>query len=577
MYISISAIDKHSADSFMKALLTMSMSRSFNFSPAYKRSFSLWFSESLPFVKRFKLPLPTFKQAYTGILSGIDCNTDDAFHAVLLEVFNTLRVKTKEIKAELDLRKEDVSFIRDCRLYYVKHSESAYKNLHRAASRFGESDISAMFVTEHDDISSEKEQLRALVKRVTGHEGYEIPVDKVKIWQKQADLTGVRGKDHESYLALRKPLTKVFNTRLQSLIRTSGDPLMLVRTVADTMDDEGIIHNIPPGFRGYMNDAGKYFTLGKLQMKTPPRGEVIMNDGSDPTSRIIYDINTDNTKVFRFKALGSKEFSNAYTMAWAAKSKVKKFGVVGQTIPLLEGFRNIWRADMVHLPTLKAVCATLVDFVDTTDSRVSSDRAMSKGVRTHGASTMQLKHVIITPTRLTVSYQGKSSGDQHHVIEYSGDRAMARLVKNFKILMKGKGPEDKVFTYVDDKGAQRAIRGSQVNKYMKSIGMPEKFTIHKFRTRTGMVKAAALLAKSPFKKGGDWTEKQVNDWVEEQMIQIGMQLGHSSSGKVTSSTAIQNYIEPELLENFYDDLGIRPSGNIQAAIDSIRRPHPPTA
>jgi DNA topoisomerase IB len=557
MYISISAVDKHSAESFMKMLLTLSMSREFDYDAAYKRNFSLWFSEGEPFIKRFKLSLPLFKRAQAGILSGVDCNTDDAFHQVILSVFDAVQEKHAEVKAELDLRREDVSFITDCRLFYTKNSASARARLHKNASRFGESDISSMFVTEHDDIADEKAKLRALVKKYTKKEGYELPVDLLQEWQAHAKKTGKKLKDHEEYLALRKPINAVLKTRLQALIRSSQKPMLLVSTVREALNAENIVHSIPEGFVGYINDAGKYFTLGKLEMKQAPRGEVIMNDTYDPDS--------DNMYVCTFKAPGSPKFSRAYTLKYAGESKVEKFEVVGQTIPMLAALRTRWRQDLDDVTLPVGVYSTLVEFVDETSSRVSSDKAESHGNRTYGATTMQLRHVKITPTQLIVSYQGKSSGDQYHVIDYKGNRAKTRLVANFKALMKGKGPEDKVFT-LNGKG----VRGSAVNRYMRSIGFPQKFTIHKFRTRTGMLMAAELLAQSPFKKGGAWKEADVTSWVEEQMLKIGTQLGHNSNGKVTSATAIQNYIEPSILYDFFNKLGLRVPSKIQKAIDSIK-------
>jgi hypothetical protein len=83
--------------------------------------------------------------------------------------------------------------------------------------------------------------------------------------------------------------------------------------------------------------------------------------------------------------------------------------------------------------------------------------------------------------------------------------------------------------------------------------------------------AVDLLKNSPFKKGGDWKERDVHKWLETELLKIGAELGHMSGDKITSNTAIQNYISPEILGEFYAKLGIRPSAKVQKAIDSTKK------
>ncbi|MNG29500.1 hypothetical protein D3C84_1149350 [compost metagenome] len=80
-----------------------------------------------------------------------------------------------------------------------------------------------------------------------------------------------------------------------------------------------------------------------------------------------------------------------------------------------------------------------------------------------------------------------------------------------------------------------------------------------------------ILAGCPFKKGDGTKDTVVHKWLETELLKVGSELGHMSGEKVTSATAIQNYIAPELLAEFYSKLGMRPSAKVQKAIDSASK------
>jgi hypothetical protein len=66
----------------------------------------------------------------------------------------------------------------------------------------------------------------------------------------------------------------------------------------------------------------------------------------------------------------------------------------------------------------------------------------------------------------------------------------------------------------------------------------------------------AMLSKCPLTKGSV-TQAQADKWVKESLTKVGDALHHRSGTKVTAMTAIKSYIDPGLLVNFYEDLGLR--------------------
>ena len=555
---SLSAVDKNSAESYTKLMLALVMSYEYDFDADFRRKMTLWFKDSKKFMTRFKLPTKDFEKAYRSLLAEKDPNEDNAFDAAMDDAIGQLAAVHSEVKKEMDLSRADMSLLNDIRLMHVKVSPSARSRISKVVSRFREPDLNEIFIEEHDDISEELKELEAIVKRYTGKVGTVLPVPVMQQWNKIAKLKNKKLADHTRYNQLRATLNNTFKTRLKSLIRTSGKPYLPVHTVIESMDDEGISHNLPHEFMGNIDDAGEYYTKEGRQMKTKPSGKVIMNPA--------YDGKEDNAFVFTFQSEGKKEPGRAYTKEYAAKSKVRKFTVVTETIPKLDALARKWRADMKDIDSLEGVYATILEFVYVTNARSSNPNAQSAGSRTFGATQFQLKHMTIDDHKILVTYSGKSGGPQKHLVEYTKSTVLKLMAKNIQKLIKGKKKDDTVFTF---KG--KSFTSTQVSKYMKSIGFPKGFTVHVFRTAKGTKMAADIMKKAPFKKGGDWSEREVHAWILENLKPVGAELGHMSGESPTAKTAIKNYINPDILIDFYNKLGIKPSTEIQNAIDAAKK------
>lgn len=559
-FVSLSAVDKDSAENYMKIIMSLVMTYEFDYEPTYKRKTNMWFAKIDPFIERFKLKRGILQKAHKKLLAGADPTQDDQFAEYISAAVDDLKQKTPAMKKELDLRKEDLTLLNDLRLIFTNDSDAAYRRLSKVVTRFRDPDINEMFIEEHDDISGEKSELESLVKKYAGKPGLTVPLNIVQQWQKVAKLKGQKLADHERYLRLKRTLNDTMKTRLKSLVRSSGKQYLPLREVIEALDAEEIPHTLPNTYIGLIDDAGKFYTTEGLKLTSTPSGKVKMNPEYLPKE--------DNTYVCKFLPFGATDLAKAYTENYRAGSKTKKFKAVQETIPQLATFARKWRTDMRDGDTQKGKIATVLEFIFETAARPGNPGNATQGERTFGATQLQVKHIKIDATKIVVKYKGKSQSSntqalQKHTINYTRSAPLKLMAKNLKQYIKGKKPDENIFEH-DGK----TFNSTSVTRYMKALGFPNGFTVHKFRTVRATKMTADILKKSPFKKGGDWTEREVNQWVEEQLIAVGMELGHTSGDKVTTSTAIGSYIEPAILAEFYTKLGIRPPAKIQKAIDA---------
>lgn len=557
-FISLSAVDKNSAESYMKLLLALTMSYEEDFSPQFRRKLTRWRTESNPFIQRFRLKASPIDRAYKRIIAGYSPETDDPTHAAVGEVFEDMHSKKDQFVKELDLTKEDLKFLNDLRLLGTKNSEAAHRAIGKNVSRFGDSDFNRMFLHAEQDTSSVQSELKALVRKYGGVSGMIMPTEVLEQWQAHNKAKGTKLSQHTKYLALTGELRASFKKFLQTLVRKSGKPYLPVSDVISACTANGVPHNLPEGFVGNIDDNGKFYTVRGLRMLQTPSGDVRMNPKYDPDE--------DNAYVCQFTPAFAKGPTRAFTEKYRSEAKTQKFETVLEALPHMKGAAKKWRSDMTNIKKKTGVLATLAELIYDTSARVSNENAKTGGETTHGATTLQVGHVNVMDAVIHIKYVGKSAQRQHHVIKLTTP-SLKLMARNLKALMVGKRKTDRIFVY-----NEQGITGTMISRYLKAIGLPAGFTVHMFRTIRATEMAQEMFKKSPFKKNGNWDDTDVHKWVESEILKIGIELGHMNGEKPTANTAIQNYINPEILADFYNKLGIRPSAKIQKAIDSAKKP-----
>lgn len=554
MYISLASVNPSSTESAIKCLIAMYKTREFAYETSFLRKLTLWGDESREFAERFKM-LKVFNNAIRLIVSGRDVAEHDDVRTAINTVFETIKEHKTVIDRETDVTRAQLGMISDLRLA-ANGSEAAEKRLMRNVSSLRDPDINEMFIhTEEagEDMKGTYSTLAALVKKYGKINGYEMPVEILKEWQAHNKTKGTKLKQHEQYLELRKQVNAFFKKQLSNLIRSSGQPYLPVAEVKKALGNT--LNPIPETFVGMIDDLGGYYTVAGKKLLQTPAGVVNMNPA--------YDAKLDNAYVCTFKAAFSADFTRVYTEDYRKNARGAKFDVVAEVLPNLHLLTKKWLPDLQKVGESKdGVCAMLCELIYQTSGRISSTKAATDGVTTHGISTLLLRHINMNDQRIIINYFGKSGGKQRHVVKFNTQRG--QLLHNaLAKAIAGKKPADAVTTF---KG--KVLTGTMVNAYLKTLGFPDKFTIHKVRTAKGTELAMKLLENPPFKKG-EVKDVDLNKWVEGQLMKVGAELGHLSGDKVTANTAIANYIDPAILAALFVKLGCRANAKIQKAIDSV--------
>ncbi|MNV26793.1 Eukaryotic DNA topoisomerase I, catalytic core [compost metagenome] len=345
---------------------------------------------------------------------------------------------------------------------------------------------------------------------------------------------------------------------MANIVRGANEKYLPLRDVVQKLKAMGVIHNLPTGYVGNIDDLGNFYTTQGKKLLQNPSGEVLMNPKYDPSQ--------DNAYVCSFTPPFAQKPTRAYTVEYRQDAKGAKFEIVLEVMPKLNALAKKWLPDLRLINKEKeGVLAALCEFIYDTSARVGNKNAMTDGEKTYAATQLEAKHFKFAQNSCTIKYIGKSAGAQEHKVSFLGVRGK-QLGDALRKLHEGKKPNDAVFTF---QGKQ--VTGTMINRYMHSLGFPKEFTIHKLRTARGTKLAMDILAACPFKKGDGTKDTVVHKWLETELLKVGSELGHMSGEKVTSATAIQNYIAPELLAEFYSKLGMRPSAKVQKAIDSASK------
>lgn len=556
MYISLSAVNPHSVDAAIKCMIALYKTRDFLYDGAFIQKLQMWADESKDFATRFKIVVP-FNKAMRLIINGRDV----AEHKDAKEAVDALFAKLKELRStidkETDITRTQLNLINDIRLAHTG-SESAEKRLMRSVSFLRDPDINEMFLHIEEATDAMQDiynRLQALVKKYGKVSGYEMPASVLKEWQDYNKQKGAKFPAHEEYLALRRECNDFYKKQLANIVRSSGQQYLPTHEVKRQLGN--ILNPIPEGFVGMIDDLGKYYTTAGLQLLQTPVGDVRMNQA--------YNAKEDNTSVCEFKGPFSEGYSKAYTVDYRQGRRADKFSVVAEVLPQLEKLTKAWLPDLKKGPGTREGCAAAIcEMVYQTSGRIGSIAAKTDGKTTYGLTTLLMRHVNLNDQRIIMNYTGKSGGKQRHVVKFNTQRG-EMLHSALMHFAANKKPADYLTTF-----KAKPLTSGVINSYLREIGFPEGFTIHKVRTAKGTEMAMKLLANPPFKKG---TAKgsDVDKWVEAQCTKIGAELGHLSGDEVTANTAIANYIDPSVLEQLYAKLGVRPSSKIQKAIDSIKK------
>lgn len=544
--------------SFLKTLSCLYVTYECELSKEQARRLTMWHAGGKSVAQLLDLEQET-DAAVRATVAGKDPNRNDELNDNLVTIFNHLGQSKTVLAAQKVITSQQLTMFNTLRLAFFE-SESAKKRLMRDVTSLNDAKLSVFFVDETVADKSVYSKLEKLVSK-HGATGHIMPTDVLAAWQQHNKDKGAKRKDHATYLELRREVNAIYKKALSNLVRHSGQPYLPIRDVIAALDRNGVLHNLPEGFVGNIDDLGKFYTTAGRKLLQTVSGEVRMNSAYKPEK--------DNAYVCEFTPPFAASPTRAYTEDFRKTKRTHKFDVVSQTLPKLDKLSKKWLAQMRDATkSREGLYATLVEFIYQTSARISSKNASTAGKATYGASVLLSKHFDTkNPNKYVIKYKGKKGGAQKHIIKFDTERTR-RLKKAIDLYLQDKEPSDYVFEFRGLPATSQAL-----NKYLKQIGFPQGFTIHKIRTAHASSMATELLAKHNFNT--KTKDSDINKWVESKILVIGKELGHLNGANVTASTAIANYIEPEILAKFFDEVSdkvgrvVRPSAKIQKAIDSV--------
>jgi hypothetical protein len=554
MIISISAVSKNSTESFIKLVASSIMVCLIEepLGAKVKSKIRKWNSDAEEFLKRFRIPRSTFNPIVNGCLNdNADMDWDlDALIRVLKE-----REKAGMLTKELDLTKDHIDLLKYMMGIVLRGSDASLKNLTRHISKLGDPDLTAVFLHEDAEQSNQQDlvaELNKFCRKIFGKPEADLTVE---------DKNSLRDKKPEQYkvfLKLMRDINEGTKQATLSFVRQSGEKLVKATELVRYLKQNKIRSKVPEGFNGYVDENGAYYNTNKVKLDGAITGRLEANPKYDPE--------LDNTYVFlHYPLFGTGQPQRIYTVEYRKEKAGKKFNTVDALIKDLPAARKKWLHELKtgHYEDADTVSALILELIYETSARIGTAGQSGQGI-----STLVCKNYTSRGTGyFTLNYLGKSGVKQIHKIHTN--KPEGKMMKGLlDSLVEGKKPNDLIMTAQFGR-AVKHVNGTYVNKYLRSLGVDQSITLHKFRHARGTIVAGAVLDKAPAFRGK--SEAEINKWFIEAMKKVGEELGHVNGEKVTATTAIQNYIDPNLIKEWFEKVGARPNSTIQKAINKVAK------
>jgi DNA topoisomerase IB len=509
------------------------------------------------FVEAFGLDTDLYSKMVRDLQRGESAYYNDDLDDLCQEFAQQLRpIVRKELEHDGSVGRTELSLIKDFNTVALttktETADKAIARIKKNVSTLNDITLNKVFRVE---VGKQSDVITKLREVTTELGGTDIDIDpKIRSQFKGTDTL-------KEYNRLRRELNAVPKDFIMQKVRESGKPYLPVREIRESLGENGIRHHtVPDGFVGFIDDQMKYYTVeGKLLNGTPV-GDVRMNPDYDPVK--------DNAYVCDARAPLAKGYQRIYTLDYKASTTQDKFKKVAEFDKKADALRKKWLREFKASGVQKreGVLAMIAELVYQTSGRIGSKSGQTDGARTYGITTLLVGHYKQRGSNRLIEYPGKKAQIQKHKLS-SANPNQRLLIEALDELASGKARKEPLITF-----RGRGITGNALNKYLASLGMPKGVTVHKFRTLKGTRIAKRILESSPLlerKRGLNAT--QVNKWLKSALEKVAKELGHFSNGKITVATAIANYIDPSVLVDFYEKLGMRMPANIEKVANLVSK------
>ena len=451
------------------------------------------------------------------------------------------------------LNHDQIDQLKAAATWMVSNKDVAYNRLVKLAPNLNQPLILSELKSGSTDQKKFTRPLMKIVKFYTGREGDPNLSSEERIKLKASNL-----EVFKEFMRLRKEFLATWRNQLRNLVIDSGKPAVDYKTAVDTLNGLGLEHSLPKGYEGLIDqNATLYTKAGKMIKGMPGPGfSVVMNPNYDPKK--------DDQFVFTTVNPEGERSQHVYTVDYSAKAGKAKFEKVANLTEQVEHARKKWMA-WVKKPDSSdphVVASVILELLYQFSARIGSPGNAARGESTYGIATLRAKHVFEqSGGGVNIIYKGKDGVRQVHRLK-PGSSESKILIRHVLDAAKDKAPNDPLWTY-DWNGRNKPMTAQLVNKWFKRSGA--SVTVHKLRHVKGTEVFKQLLEENKakiFERKNPLTQAEADKMLKILATKVGGILGHvrgvGEGQKVTGATALQAYISPDVIRDYYSRLNLRP-------------------
>jgi hypothetical protein len=444
----------------------------------------------------------------------------------------------------------EITMLRALRSYLSTDSESALAYIRKNAAVFNSPALAKVFAPPVP--VADNNALIRTVKSLVGRQGTHLTMQESQM------LKETNPDQYAKYVQLRKDHNQSFKATLTNYVRDQNKKAVDYATAYKAMVEQGFTHSMVPGFKGLIDDQGRWYTKsGELIGGVPNLStytSVAMNPKTDPDAS------------WEFKAIKPDGgYAYFYTANFRRQQSESKYQAVANLMKKLPTIRAKWLMQVKNFdPESKlAVCAVVLEVLYSYAARIGSAPG-------RGAGTLLVKNASRTLQGVNLAYIGKDSIPTKHIIKSASSKEHAFLVKAILQMMEGKKPSDWLYT-AEVNGKLFKVMPADVNKAFRQFGASSEVTVHKLRTCRGTTLFKILMDKDATRRPPA-TEKDAIQRYKDMTEQVGKLLNHrrnvgGAKESVTGITAITSYIDGSMQISLWDRWGFRPP----AVLEKIMR------
>ena len=524
-------------NSFLSALLVLVLEVNGNDTTSFRVDFKKWVAESSGILLQLGI-----KKEFTVVANKYQLKGEFTEPEAIV-LGKLLKANRAKLERDNSISFEQLGLYNDCAGQMATNSMPAWRRIEKNVSMLRNPKLNQIFLPpeEQEDVGAEtinvKSAVKAMQKYVVKLLGRTdklciLPSEMKALREDPANIPVLK-----EYGVYAKAVRDVVKLEIRNYVRKSGNELLTVAEIQTYLTQKQLPNALPVGFTGgLIDESGHMYTKEGRRLERDLIGVVFMNPKYDPVADSSY-------------VLLGKDVGRVKTLSMNANNKAERFGKVKTFFAKETQFRKSWLSDLKTVGSKEQIFAAMIEIMYQTSCRIGGKNNATKGEPTYGLTTLEVRHLAFLASSVEFNYAGKMAHEQLQVFKTTtadGKSVLAVLKK----LVAGKSDTDMVFTF---KG--KPLTDSQTRVYLKTLGI--EISPHYFRRLTGTKMAMGILKMCPFKKSESPKQSAVDKWVLEEFKRIGTVLHHNSGANVTGKTALKSYIDPLLMVEFYEGLGLR--------------------